>query len=305
MTRFPIGKGARMIRPVLAQSYPLIVSRSYCYRHRNGFQWSAVSSSAAPSLVRSICSASSASFRRRSLCDDCGGAICGGSLHGHTLHGGHDRPRCLPLDRWHHGGGGRPPRKAFFLTKLRQITPPTPLFRARSPLSLNAGPTSNPKTQQPLGRHGPSFLITSVVDSRRRDELALLHIRGPSMTSSGRAATRSLNTRPLASPAAARAPPAQNRTCGFLAYGKHLPSMARSRADWLRGANAFARSHPASPIKHLIPGLDSQAVITFVRACSKLGSVSINLIKRFRVNAIAIQVFENVYLIAQSVKDLF
>jgi len=71
------------------------------------------------------------------------------------------------------------------------------------------------------------------------------------------------------------------------------------------GANAFARSHPASPIKHLIPGLDSQAVITFVRAYSKLGSVSINLIKRFRVNAIAIQVFENVYLIAQSVKDLF
>src|SRR5262245_47857503 len=51
MTRFPIGKGARMIRPVLAQSYPLIVPRSYCYRHRNGFQWSAVSSSAAPSLA--------------------------------------------------------------------------------------------------------------------------------------------------------------------------------------------------------------------------------------------------------------
>src|SRR5215470_5026892 len=111
MTRFPIGKGARMIRPVLAQSYPLIVSRSYCYRHRNGFQWSAVSSSAAPSLVRSICSASSASFRRRSLCDDCGGASCGGSLHGHTLHGGHDRPRCLPLDRWHHGRPERPSLK--------------------------------------------------------------------------------------------------------------------------------------------------------------------------------------------------
>src|SRR5215831_15939013 len=41
MTRFPIDKGARMIRAMLAQSYPLIVPRgAKCYRHRNGFQCS-------------------------------------------------------------------------------------------------------------------------------------------------------------------------------------------------------------------------------------------------------------------------
>ena len=51
-----------MIRPVAAQSYPLIVLRSYCYRRRNSFQWSAISSSATPSLVRPICSAPSASL---------------------------------------------------------------------------------------------------------------------------------------------------------------------------------------------------------------------------------------------------
>jgi hypothetical protein len=51
-----------MIRPVAAQSYPLIVLRSYCYRRWNSFQWSAISSSATPSLVCSICSASSASL---------------------------------------------------------------------------------------------------------------------------------------------------------------------------------------------------------------------------------------------------
>jgi hypothetical protein len=43
--------------------------------------------------------------------------------------------------------------------------------------------------------------------------------------------------------------------------------------------------------------------MTFVRACSKLGSVSINLNTRFRVNAIAIHVLANVCLIAQSTRD--
>ena len=53
------------------------------------------------------------------------------------------------------------------------------------------------------------------------------------------------------------------------------------KGDCAGGADAVARSHPASPITHLMPGLDSQAAMTFVRACSKLGSVSINLINRF------------------------
>jgi len=36
-THFPIDKGARMIRAVVAPSYPLIVPRgAKCYRHRNG-----------------------------------------------------------------------------------------------------------------------------------------------------------------------------------------------------------------------------------------------------------------------------